>query len=224
MAITLMEVNRFARSDLKRYNTIILVNGSYSRIGNVSKLKNWVKDGGNLIVIRGAVNWAKSNGLANVQYKSSKKKNKKSNTRRPYNKRSSDRGAQVIGGAIFEAEADLSHPLCYGYRSTRIPIFRRGTLFMDMGKNPYSTPLVYTKDPLLSGYISKENLALIKNSASTLVNRMGSGQVICMADNPNFRAFWYGTNKLFANAIFFGSTIHSQAMESEPPGPSSKKE
>jgi hypothetical protein len=37
----------------------------------------------------------------------------------------------------------------------------------------------------------------------------GSGKVIVMTDNPNFRAFWYGTNKLFLNAIFFGSTILS---------------
>ena len=39
------------------------------------------------------------------------------------------------------------------------------------------------------------------------------GRVICMSDNPNFRAFWYGTNKLFANAIFFGNTISRGAME-----------
>ena len=25
-----------------------------------------------------------------------------------------------------------------------------------------------------------------------------------MADNPNFRAFWYGTDRLFTNAVFFG--------------------
>jgi len=26
-------------------------------------------------------------------------------------------------------------------------------------------------------------------------------------DNPNFRGAWYGTNKLFFNALFFGSVI-----------------
>jgi len=38
--------------------------------------------------------------------------------------------------------------------------------------------------------------------------------VISLSDNPNFRAFWYGTNKLFLNAIFFGHTIDSGATES----------
>jgi hypothetical protein len=26
-------------------------------------------------------------------------------------------------------------------------------------------------------------------------------------NNPNFRAFWFGTNKLFANSLFFGAVI-----------------
>jgi hypothetical protein len=42
---------------------------------------------------------------------------------------------------------------------------------------------------------------------------MGRGKVINMADNTNFRAFWYGTNKLFANAIFFGNIISGGTVE-----------
>jgi hypothetical protein len=39
--------------------------------------------------------------------------------------------------------------------------------------------------------------------------RLGSGTVILMADNPNFRAFWYGTSKLYLNAILFGPIIET---------------
>jgi hypothetical protein len=28
-----------------------------------------------------------------------------------------------------------------------------------------------------------------------------------MAENPNFRAFWYGTNRLLLNALFFAPLI-----------------
>jgi len=28
--------------------------------------------------------------------------------------------------------------------------------------------------------------------------------VLYFTDNTNFRAFWYGTNKLMMNAVFFG--------------------
>ena len=35
--------------------------------------------------------------------------------------------------------------------------------------------------------------------------------IIGFSDNPNFRAFWYGTNKLFANAIFFGDYASAES-------------
>jgi len=84
---------------------------------------------------------------------------------------------------------------------------------LEPGKNPYSTPLVYTSSPLLSGYISKKNLKTLSNSASIVVSGKGRGKVINMADNTNFRAFWYGTNKLFANAIFFGNIISGATVD-----------
>ncbi|MEM9931638.1 MAG: hypothetical protein AAF840_17660, partial [Bacteroidota bacterium] len=83
-------------------------------------------------------------------------------------------------------------------------------------KNAYATPLVYTDDALLSGYISQKNEELLNSSATIRVTGIGGGRVISLADNPNFRAFWFGTNKLFANAVFFGKTIRSQAVDGPP--------
>jgi hypothetical protein len=42
---------------------------------------------------------------------------------------------------------------------------------------------------------------------------VGSGRVIATNINPNFRAFWYGTNKIFANSIFFSGLIGKNAVE-----------
>jgi hypothetical protein len=39
------------------------------------------------------------------------------------------------------------------------------------------------------------------------VASQGRGRIVGFADNPNFRAFWFGTNKLFMNSIFFGQVI-----------------
>ena len=39
------------------------------------------------------------------------------------------------------------------------------------------------------------------------MQKMGSGRVMVFTDNTNFRAFWYGTNKLLMNAIFFGDKM-----------------
>ncbi|MEM1321188.1 MAG: M14 metallopeptidase family protein [Bacteroidota bacterium] len=213
MSLAKVESDRMDNIDLNRYTCIVMVNGSYGLIEKrgVTAIKDWVRKGGTLIVMKRALNWAKANGLAGFEYKTPKENRSKKS--RAYGSRSRDRGAQFIGGAIFEAQLDLTHPLTYGYRRATLPVFRQGTTFIKPTRNKYASPLVYSDDPLLSGYVSKRNLETIKNSVSVVVSGIGSGKVICFSDNPNFRAFWYGTNKLFANAIFFGSTINNGTRE-----------
>ena len=90
---------------------------------------------------------------------------------------------------------------------TKLALFRNTTIFIKPNKRSYNNPIQYTENPLLSGYISTSNLNVLKNSVPFQVQKMGSGRVIVFTDNTNFRAFWYGTNKLLMNAIFFGSQM-----------------
>jgi hypothetical protein len=85
---------------------------------------------------------------------------------------------------------------------------------MEKSKNPYATPFYYGAKPLQSGWVSKENGDAIRNSAAVIVNTVGDGRVINIADNPNFRAFWLGGTKLFMNAIFFGRIIDAASGRS----------
>lgn len=86
---------------------------------------------------------------------------------------------------------------------------------MEKSRNPFATPFLYGSQPLQSGWVSKENLDAIKNSAAVVVNAVGAGRVINIADNPNFRAFWLGGTKLFMNAIFFGRIIDAGSARAE---------
>jgi hypothetical protein len=54
---------------------------------------------------------------------------------------------------------------------------------------------------------------LASNAAAVIVFEIGRGMVVCFPGNPNFRAFWYGTNRLFANALFFGNLISGDSTE-----------
>ena len=226
------ELGAFHRRDLSDYNSIVMVDGSYSEMlpSGIENLKDWVREGGTLITSKRAVSWANNAGLANISFKSSNKnQNGKASTRverRPYGKLSRDAGERVIGGAIFEARLDLSHPIAYGFSREKLPVFKRGTMAMLPSKNAYATPSIYTSTPLISGYSSKDNIDKIRNTAAIIISGLGRGKVICFADNPNFRAFWFGTNKLFANALFFGSTISSSAVEkvNRPQGPTNRRE
>lgn len=94
-------------------------------------------------------------------------------------------------------------------------MFKANNVFPEKNKNPYSNPFVYGDRSLQSGFVTKENLEAVKNTASVLVNALGNGRVISLADNPNFRAFWLGGSKLFLNAIFFGRLIDQASARNE---------
>ena len=117
-------------------------------------------------------------------------------------------GRERIGGSILKADLDLTHPLAFGYRDQSIPVYKNNNVFLSKSKSHYSTVAMYSKNPHIDGYVSKNNMENnLNGSASLIVSGLGSGRVVLFADNPNFRGTWYGTNKLFLNAIFFGSNI-----------------
>ncbi len=218
--VTLLETVRLSSANLSKYNTLVMADGSYGSItaNATEKIKAWIRQGGTLIAMRGAVKWAAGKGISYAEYKPVEtKKGDARPAAKPYNNINRERGAQYIGGAIFETKIDLRNPLCYGYTDQKLPVFHRGTGFFKLTRNAYATPVRYTEKPLMSGYISRKNMKLLKNSAGIVVNKQGSGSVISFAFNPNFRAFWYGTNPLFTNAIFFGQTLNSGAFEHAPP-------
>lgn len=198
ITVTKLDTEHLRRTDLSRYNTIILPSGSLSAEAG-KKLKSWVQDGGTLIGYRNALRWLNSNELIKLDLKKTKREAKNIT----YEQRSDYFGAQVIGGAIFETKLDRSHPINFGYKNNTLPMFRNNTLFLNADKQSYNNPIQYTKNPLLSGYISQENLDSLSGTVPFKVQRLSRGRVIVFTDNTNFRAFWYGTNKLLMNAIFF---------------------
>ncbi len=205
MLITKLDTKNFNRKDLSRYTDIIIPNNSGNALTkeDAEKLKIWVENGGTLIGYKNAGKWFDQNDLLKLKFKS-----KKDSTQNiSFEQKGKHFGAQVIGGAIFETNLDRSHPIVFGYKNNTLPVFRNSTLFMETDKNSYNNPIVYSEEPLLSGYISDKNKAELKNTAMFKVGNLGSGKVIYFTDNTNFRAFWYGTNKLLMNAIFFGDKM-----------------
>ncbi|MBA6154326.1 M14 family metallopeptidase [Gelidibacter maritimus] len=198
MILTKLDTDHLGRADLSRYNTIIMPSGSLDK-RNTEKLATWVENGGTLIGFKNALRWMNTNKFMKLDIKKSERvaKNITFEQRRDYS------GAQVIGGSIFEVKLDRSHPINFGYKNATLPIFRNSTLFVNPDKQSYNNPIQYTKNPLLSGYISKQNLDSLALTVPYKMERMKRGKVVAFTDNTNFRAFWFGTNKLMMNAIFF---------------------
>ncbi len=198
ITVTKLDTKNIGWADLSRYNTIIVPSGRLDD-DNSKKIKEWVQNGGTLIAYKSALNWLNSKEIAKLDFKKMELVGKNIS----FEERDDFRGAQVIGGAIFEAETDRSHPINFGYKNDKISLFRNTTIFMKPDKNSYNNPIQYTKRPIVSGYISKQNLDSIGSTVPLQIKGLGRGKVVAFTDNTNFRAFWYGTNKLLMNAIFF---------------------
>ena len=205
--ITLLPLNQLNFIELSRYNVLVMPNGNYRDLNKNSaeKIKSWLASGGTLIARGYALNWLDQHEVSEFKFKRESEKGEEH--QKSYATFSQASGAKETGGAIFKGKLDLTHPIGYGYWNSEIFMFRSGNQFMIPSENPYANPLVYQQNPLASGYVYPHNLAQISNSGAISISGYGRGKIIGFVDNPNFRAFWFGTNKLFMNAIFFGQTI-----------------
>ncbi|MBA2330319.1 MAG: zinc carboxypeptidase [Flavisolibacter sp.] len=204
-----LETGVFNRVDISKYNTLVFTSGNFNEI-NKEKLRTWVQGGGNLILLEEAVSWAVQAGFNNATLKKATPAFDTS-AHLPYIDREQIVGAQAVRGAIFKADVDLTHPLGYGYITPTVSLFKSNKVFMEKSKNPFATPYYYKANPLESGWVSRQNLNSIKNSAAVVVSGLGSGKIISIADNPNFRGYWLGGTKLMMNAIFFGKMINTSS-------------
>jgi hypothetical protein len=198
MRVTKIDTRTLIKTDLSRYNTIILPNSKLDST-IAKKLKSWVSEGGTLIAYENTIRWLQTNKLLKLDMKKTKLTAKNIT----FEQKDDFKGAQLVSGAIFEAKIDRSHPINFGYKNATLPLFKNDTIMMTPDKESYNNPIQYTKNPLLSGYISKVNLDSLANTVPFQVKRLKAGKVVLFTDNTNFRAFWYGTNKLLMNAIFF---------------------
>lgn len=208
MPITKVDVTDFGRMPLERYNTLILVStfGNSLNDGQVKRIQEWTRNGGTLILERTAVSWAIRNKLIQESTVEPPKRDEKAETPRYNFETARDRsGSRSVGGVVFSADMDISHPLAFGYRDRHILVYRNHNVMIQPSKSPFNTVVKYTNELQVDGYVHPETLKLIQGSASTLVSPIGRGKAICLIDNPNFRGFWYGTNRLFMNSLFFGS-------------------
>ncbi len=200
--ITKIDLRNINRINLNEYSHIILPSYSGNNL-NVKKIQDYLNDGGNLIAYRSSINWLEKNKIISVDFL----KNERYAKNISFEDRGKFSGSQVVGGAIFETKIDKSHPINFGIKGKNLSTFRNNTIFMKPDKNSYNNPIEYSNNPLVSGYISNENLELLKNSVPFKVKRYSSGKIFLFTDNTNFRAFWYGTNRLLMNAIYLSNKM-----------------
>lgn len=204
MNITKLDVDYLSRVDLSKYTSIIIPNIT-GKIDDsiIKKLQDWVKLGGVIIGFENTVKWMVDNNFIKLEFNETKITAKNIS----YEQKDDFRGAQETSGAIFETKLDKSHPVNFGYSKDKLAMFRTTNLFIKPDSASYNNPIKYVEKPLLSGYISKQKLNDLANTVPFQVKNMGRGNVVVFTDNTNFRGFWFGTNKLLMNVVFFGKEM-----------------
>jgi len=210
MPISKIPIRNFNRANFDKYNTLVMVSGRYSFTEKqIDKIKNWVKKGNTLITIGGASEWVIDKEIVKEKLTKPEEDSTKIAVRKPYVDAGENLGKESVGGIILKADLDISHPLAFGYRDASIPVYKNNTVWIAPSKNEYATVAKYADNPHIDGFITAKNTnEFLKPSASLIVSPLGGGRVVLFADNPNFRGSWYGTNRLFLNALFLGDKIN----------------
>lgn len=204
---TLLDPARISAANLARHTVIVMSDGGYSGFSNaqVTALKDWVKAGGTLVAGGQALEFLAKEEFARIEF---------ARAATPENSEQASYGAaprleslKLIRGAIFNAEIDLTHPLFFGYSRGTLPVFKNNRIFVKTGRLKALDPAVFGDKPLIGGYVSAENIAAIAGSSAVQVSHLGSGRIIMMPDNPNFRGMWLGGSKFFLNSIFLPSLV-----------------
>jgi hypothetical protein len=248
-----IDVGSFQRASLKKYNTLVLVGGNYADWDKavVTKIKDWVAEGGTLITFQNATAWAIRQEIAHASVldplfadrragveppattppatgaavagrasaegapasrpdsaRPSRRNASADGDRLDYARQTDVEGAKRINGAIFQSDLDITNPIAFGINDRRLFINKNGPTILVPSRNKYATVARYTANSFINGYASKENITRVNNSAAIVTSNEGAGTVILFADDPTYRSYWLGTNRLFLNSLFFGNLLN----------------
>lgn len=203
--------------DLSEYDVIVMP-GSWDGVGGAidstaqAKLKSWVELGGTLVATEGTATFFSKDqsGFTNVELvkedeesedeESTSEIDPEAYTR--YEAREDTSGLKRIPGAAFQGMIDDSHPLAFGIGNQLYSLKFSDDAFIP--STDWQTVGYYSKDPetlLASGYASQENINKVSGHAFAGVDEMGSGKVVFLLDNTQYRMFWVGPARLMQNAV-----------------------
>ncbi len=211
--VSLIEKDSLNRINFNDYTHLIMVNGSYGFSDKLKqKIEQWVRGGGVIIAYRGGAKWLIDQGWTSSKVVDF---DKPVDTKAAYASKGQVDAKHVVGGAITNAVIDTTHPLGFGLDNKNIALFKRGDMFFSEAKESFVSIARFSDKPHRAGYMSNEVAEHIADGTSLLVQGLGRGKLIAFSDNPLFRGYWYGSGKVFNNALFFGEVIRASSKTQE---------
>jgi hypothetical protein len=227
--VTRVAGRNLAALDLAKYNVLILPDGGYSDGDTpsaelVGRIKEWVRRGGTLIVVKAAAAWACGEKVGLLASKVEKKPAKPAGDMTPIptvigvaagvmplptpasSEKPADEPPDPVPGAFLHASVYDDHWVTFGAGATA-DVFMNGSLILAPLKPTAGRNLVTfaTSDQFVaSGFCWPETVKQLAGKPYVLYQSLGDGHIIGFAEDPNFRAMHPGVQRLFLNAVFLG--------------------
>ncbi|MCY3593079.1 MAG: M14 family zinc carboxypeptidase [Acidobacteria bacterium] len=219
---SLVDLGALGTVNLDRYTHVVLALGGFGggapREEVRDRLRTWVRSGGAVVAIGAASRWASAELLGREGATENAVEDagaSEASERHRYADYRDQRAEQLMAGTIVGTELDLTHPLAYGYKRSALAVIRTGEWILPPSSDPFENVALYQDPPRLSGWISPENQRRLAGKPAVIASRMGRGVVIQLLDNPNFRAYFYGSNRLFLNSIFLSGLIDATSAPAD---------
>jgi len=201
----MLDTNYFDEVDLQNYDVLILPSGYYSSAidsSRLSDIREWISSGGKLIAVQGANDFlAGKDGFSLSEKSDDQAEQPESGTvLDEYGQQQRENISSFNSGSIYKITMDNSHPLAFGYDDHyfSLKLDSDAYAYLENGWNIG----VAKENAHMSGFIGYKAKEQLEGTLTFGVQRMGSGSVVYMVDNPLFRAFWYNGKLLFGNAVF----------------------
>ena len=214
--------------DLSKYNVLILPDGRYpGPLGEpfVARIKDWVRGGGTLILVKGAASWATEKSVGLLASKPVKKVVKTEPEPKPDpEKKAAEKGEKPaattepkaegdkpeespdpVPGAFLRATVYDDHFVTFGSPAEVFPLINTDLILAPLkptdGRNLVNFA---ARDLLVSGFCWPQTLELMAGKPLVVYQSLGKGHVVAFADDPNYRAMTPTSQRFFLNAVFFG--------------------
>ncbi|SEL42580.1 M14 family metallopeptidase [Parapedobacter koreensis] len=211
--LSILEPQQLSSADLSAYNTIILPSGNYGAWGDAAtkKLEAWIRAGGKVIAIEGAVGFFSGRdgfGLSAYLNEDERKAAEKKREQEAAEERIADFQAREraeiahsVSGAVFEVKVDATYPLGFGTEGKYYTLKNNGRRYAYL-KEGINVGIIPDLNYYRTGFVGAKVKEAVGESLVFGVEHVGRGQVIYLVDNPLFRGFWENGKLIFSNALF----------------------
>lgn len=207
--ISLINISNRDAIDLKDYEVLILTTGAYSKLKDT--IIDFVKRGGRVIAIENSISvfsgekttsMAKAIDTRTAEQKAVEKKIKSDDTtllkKFEYENERRYSLSERSAGSIYKVKLDETHPYAFGMGKEWFIMKRtQGYPYLTTGSN---IGYITDKEPV-AGFAGFKYKDKIKNTLVIGAEKIGSGEVIYVTDDPYFRAFWKSGRVLLGNMV-----------------------